>query len=162
MLYTPFTFPIVIDEIKSLLHLVLGERSVTIAIQRNHIVKKQSMMEIPSIAMKENLNLEIVRENLIAKFMIIHQKETGVVAAVGIKNGGMMKEEIRGNTVNHQDITEMINIQKIILYIVEIPADTNRVGGILMTQRLSASVIDPKHQTMNVNHVTLIENVMKG
>ena len=87
---------------------------------------------------------------------------TGVVAAVGIKNGGMMKEEIRANTVNHPDITEMINIQKIILYMVEIPADTNRVGGILMTQRLSASVIDPKHQTMNVNHVTLIENVMKG
>ena len=103
-----------------------------------------------------------MRQNLIAKVMIIHQKETGVVAAVGIKNGGMMKEEIRGNTVNHQDITEVINIQKIILYMLEILTDTNRVGVILMTQRLSASVVDMKHQTMNVNHVTLIKNVMEG
>ena len=94
--------------------------------------------------------------------MIIHQKETGVVAAVGIKNGGMMKEEIRGNTVNHQDITEVINIQKIILYMLEILTDTNRVGVILMTQRLSASVVDMKHQSMNVYHVTLIKTVMKG
>ena len=141
---------------------MLGERSVTIAILRNHIVKKQSMMEIPSILMKENQNLEIERENLIAKVMIIHQKETGVVAAVGIKNGGMMKEEIRGNTVNHQDITEAKNIQKIILYMVEIHTDTNRVGVILVIQGLSASVIDPKHQTMNVIHVILIQNVMKG
>ena len=141
---------------------MLGERSVTIAILRNHIVKKQSMMEIPSILMKENQNLEIERENLIAKVMIIHQKETGVVAAVGIKNGGMMKEEIRGNTVNHQDITEAKNIQKIILYMVEILTDTNRVGVILAIQGLSASVIDPKHQIMNVIHVILIQNVMKG
>jgi len=89
---------------------LLGERSVTIAIQRNHIVKKQSMMEITSILAKENQNLKIVRENLIAKAMIIHQKETGVVAVVRMKNGGMMKEEIRENTANHQNIKEMINI----------------------------------------------------
>ena len=68
------------------------------------------MMEITSILVKENQNLKIVRENLIAKAMIIYQKETGVVAAVGMKNRGMMKEEIRENTANHQNIKEMINI----------------------------------------------------